>query len=1740
MNFKEAEGYYKQLKSQLNSNTIDYEQFKREVDKLCIQTNDQTWWRIRAQDGVWLRWDGKQWLEYKQEDNTNQNNTNQSQDNKSQKSKNQKQNINRTENSRNTQHNESCSKEKLPETFVQLLVYIIKKLPATLIKQLPMAIGVGLTTWVIHTILLIGPNGGFNPGPYVNLSQILALKGNKISGSLFWFFASMGTTMILKQVLSGNTMNLVNQIITTPKYIFNTIKKGGNIEKIVTSLSCAVALFISIRFGNKYLNLVTGSVLYMALQSWRRNFLFIIFKYIWSDIQRWFFSKNKKIEINYNVGASAYSGITLGFFIAGIFGNYAIVVNMLVIGLVAFVVYLMSDKNKKPTATMMMIICGSMVLHFFSNEYVVFADDGGYQEAGGSLLSWIQSQGASIAILMGLFPGLAAILSSLLSSLGLEITDLFPDDFTTDQTTDETTEENTNDKKVWIEIIANPKGIKADGAEVSWVYAKVCTSDPEIDATVLTSGISFDTSGEYSYLLRIGQAQFTTGYKAVNISANVNPNESYPPSASVTIIASVNSSEGSISKSTTLSLELPGELKLEMATNPEKRAIVPDGKTGIWVYARPVPSGNNMDVKVLNTILDSITFSPSGEGATWADLSEPTYSDNWRCVFVQASNPDARTFGYNQPKSFTISANAILGEKSLSGSISIEILPMPQLDVDNDMISLLSGSKGSVTIKATVNNTGADTQWKFRAVVKDMKKDLISISFDEEENTYAKITIEESGGSNNKGQQAATRGIITIYAECGEVSLERELKVYIASEGIFVKDNGISNNDGSFTIKADGESTIEIGFNIYLWDENKKELVSDKNYLDKLNLEFQTPESSKAFELNAYNIAKPEVNAIRIVDTSVSTGYYKIITKKEVPGDGKTAFIKINVSLSIGDKELSTVVVTLGLKTTDMGPGSEAWQVEYERCNHVIEKFVPTGYKDKLTEILEKRKMTLDAAGMLAMRKQIWKIAVLLMEGEGGQGYLEEAKWADRIVTVLEWWEWAGDMAFNAIAATFMGPIGALGAGVMKSMIISAIKAYQDGKSAGEWLWEQIKGFAVMGADMALDPERTEKAIGKARAWALFVCYKFIYGLYEGKSVKDAIYGAATAAGENVLGNWLNDKVKASAKENGYKVHEEGHIEGDENKNPKDNDGSKPKDGESSSEKNSNENTSSKDKENPKDGEGSKNKGDEKTSDKDKTKDGDGSEDSKDKPDDAKHKPKDKDSDNSKEKPKEDSSKDKSNDGSGKEKDKNNSDGEDPKGNKDKDDNKTNEDDSNNKENDNNKNNTDDSKNKDNNDTKTNGDDSKNKDNDDTKTNEDDSKKKDNDDTKTNEDDSKKKDNDDTKTNEDDSKKKDNDDKKNNKDDKGDDGNNKDTDTNDIKPGESKKIKTSVGEVTISKDADGKPYMSENDVLKIKQDTQASRSLKEADPAVREAYNNTLKEKVYDPHDKNLTDWIKNRIDNVDNKEGGSDPHNQKLDNWIKKNLGDVKDPEIKVDDFRTPGKEYDPTDVNTDRDYRVVYKDADGKWKEIPKENWKDQSMDEFAKSSGYSEERAKEALHSEKERVEFDKLSDQEKKEKWAEMHHQTPTDKSHVEASKDYSDQGVDWKTGEAVSEPNINKVRRGEAQLNDPQGLGNMFEEKVDIYTRDGNAPEALAQAKKAVTALNDVRDGYSKNYDIGNLPTRLKNGMEIISETKSDMSATPEYMQNVEKQLKEQGFKDIGDFMDKVSGQFASLKWAVKK
>ncbi len=324
----------------------------------------------------------------------------------------------------------------------------------------------------------------------------------------------------------------------------------------------------------------------------------------------------------------------------------------------------------------------------------------------------------------------------------------------------------------------------------------------------------------------------------------------------------------------------------------------------------------------------------------------------------------------------------------------------------------------------------------------------------------------------------------------------------------------------------------------------------------------------------------------------------------------------------------------------------------------------------------------------------------------------------------------------------------------------------------------------------------------------------------------------------------------------------------------------------------------------------------------------------------------------------------------------------------------------------------------------------------------------------------------------------------------------------------------------IATDENGKPYADLDDVLDIQRSTQDTRSLKGdgVDPQVREAFNNTLRERVYESHDAALIDHVR-------------------------KNVPDMGDREIKVHDFRTPGA--DAGSINTDRDYRVLYKDDNGNWLEVDRRQWEGVSNEKFAELTGYEPDKARDMLPTESQREGWDNLSDAERKARWAEMHSQAATDKFHPEASPDYSDQGIDKMTGGRFEKDraHILDVEEGigtpdkPSKLDDPRALADMYQEKADVYLRQGNRAEAIAQIKKGVHTLDEVRSGYEKQgLDVGELPSNVSEGMKIINKAKVDHRANPA---EVESKLRDAGFDGIEDFNKKLGGQIESMKFAGK-
>lgn len=322
-------------------------------------------------------------------------------------------------------------------------------------------------------------------------------------------------------------------------------------------------------------------------------------------------------------------------------------------------------------------------------------------------------------------------------------------------------------------------------------------------------------------------------------------------------------------------------------------------------------------------------------------------------------------------------------------------------------------------------------------------------------------------------------------------------------------------------------------------------------------------------------------------------------------------------------------------------------------------------------------------------------------------------------------------------------------------------------------------------------------------------------------------------------------------------------------------------------------------------------------------------------------------------------------------------------------------------------------------------------------------------------------------------------------------------------------------------------------VLEIFKDSRMTRDLKESNNvADKQSFMDTLEREVYHPVDQKVIEELSQ--------------------------LPEYEGKRIITHDFRTPGA--DGVNVNTDRDVRVLVEVELDRWEEVPTSKWEDTYYREFARRTNY------------RAGIDLDSI-DQAELKKHVGRYRQLPTDKFHIEASRDFSDVDTVRVYGSPehyslVSTPNIVRAKKGLNSLKDPEGLAYMYREKADeqfreareievdikkrvedgiplstperVYVEDLKSMheiEGTVQLKKGIETLEDLRGSYQKmGYDTGQLSAKMLEAAEVVKgvdgTSKTDIAG-------VKSKLNKLGFAGLEDLNQKVSSQLESLKIAKK-
>jgi tetratricopeptide (TPR) repeat protein len=320
----------------------------------------------------------------------------------------------------------------------------------------------------------------------------------------------------------------------------------------------------------------------------------------------------------------------------------------------------------------------------------------------------------------------------------------------------------------------------------------------------------------------------------------------------------------------------------------------------------------------------------------------------------------------------------------------------------------------------------------------------------------------------------------------------------------------------------------------------------------------------------------------------------------------------------------------------------------------------------------------------------------------------------------------------------------------------------------------------------------------------------------------------------------------------------------------------------------------------------------------------------------------------------------------------------------------------------------------------------------------------------------------------------------------------------------------------MTQNARGEWFAPEGTVMEIMQHPEQVRHLNENAPSeVKEAFDRARQE-IYRRHDTRLTNEVKN---------------SESFQNWVKEHP-ELAGKEVKVVEFGTPGAKPGEK-LNTDRDYRAVVETEPGVYVEIPRQKtgWDQTSYKIFAEETGCPNPSNPEAARH------------------WAEARQQLGTDAIHGEASMDFKDQGhirYNEKTGtleytkSPSMESNASRVMKGRGKLQDPTGLGKMYETKVGDAVKNYGQGEGFSQARKALEMLGKIRNGYSmQGYDVGKLHEGLQKAARAV-QAAAKTPWDPKAIAEANKALNECGFSDINSFTQELSKQFEWLKIAQKK
>ena len=365
MKLEKALKEYRLLKEKKDQGKIKEKKFEKAVGKISGISEDGVQWKV-DKDGNWMRNDNGEWI---------------------------KDTI------------KIKKPPQGPQTLFQLLVLIVKGIFKNLPKKLLYFGVIVLVSFLVHTYLVVFPNGGFAMGTNKTLDKTLALVGNEARGTVFWTISAYLITSVIRRIISIGPGNFIGGIFTGPvRLVKSMFSKKGRFISVFALCTLVFLLLGQVLIKNTAIayTLLIGAVL--AIISFKFDISYLVIKLGYQDFARFF--KRKKAEFN-DIYFDAFQLAIIASMILYSFLNEKPLYIYLICGFMV-AMYILAKFKKTNKIAAQLFVFGLAGLNIaFIYMLKAYADDGGADEVGGAK-NWIGSQGSGTAAAIGLPPSIGA------------------------------------------------------------------------------------------------------------------------------------------------------------------------------------------------------------------------------------------------------------------------------------------------------------------------------------------------------------------------------------------------------------------------------------------------------------------------------------------------------------------------------------------------------------------------------------------------------------------------------------------------------------------------------------------------------------------------------------------------------------------------------------------------------------------------------------------------------------------------------------------------------------------------------------------------------------------------------------------------------------------------------------------------------------------------------------------------------------------------------------------------------------------------------------------------------------------------------------------------------------------------------------------------------------------------------------------------------------------------------------